>query len=276
MSDPDELVALLLEENQQLRERVQAVEASRWWRLNPRSRLERFMAARRRFSPRKPAVAHAPRAQDADDDEWVRFRREVYERGAFTKDWFRHNLLAWRPLMEELSGRSARILEIGSFEGLSACYVLWRLRDAHVTCIDTFKGSPENVADVDLSAASLEAAFDANVALVDGSRVRKLVGDSKHVLTELLDEGAPFDLAYVDGSHLALDVLVDAALCWRILAPGGVLVFDDYEWSVLGDDRLLSPAAAADAFLTVVDGRYELVSSGRQLIVRKTAFVGTS
>ena len=44
--------------------------------------------------------------------------------GAFRCDWFTENVSSWEPMMEELDGRGARALEIGSFEGLSACYVL--------------------------------------------------------------------------------------------------------------------------------------------------------
>jgi predicted O-methyltransferase YrrM len=177
---------------------------------------------------------------------------------------------SWEPLLSELDGRAARVLEIGSFEGLSACFVLWRLPDSAVTCVDTFEGSAEHVARGLLPSAVLEAVFDANVALVDASRVRKIVGDSRRVLVDLLDEGARFDLIYVDGSHVALDVIVDAALAWRLLAIGGFIVFDDYGWSALGDDRLLRPGPAVDSFLSLVDGRYELVSKGVQLVVRKT------
>jgi hypothetical protein len=197
--------------------------------------------------------------------------REVVERGAFRRDWFTQNVSSWEPMMEELDGRGARALEIGSFEGLSACYVLWRLPDSHVTCVDTFEGGPELIAGQHLPDAGLETAFDANVALVDASRVRKLVGDSKRVLVDLLAERARFDFVYVDGSHLALDVLADAALSWRLLATGGFLVFDDYNWAELGEDRLLRPGAAVDSFLVLVEGKYELVSSGWQLALRKSA-----
>ena len=51
----------------------------------------------------------------------------------------------------------------------------------------------------------------------------------------------------------------------------GFLVFDDYAWSALGHDPLLRPGAAVDAFLTLVDGKYELVAKADQLAVRKTS-----
>jgi predicted O-methyltransferase YrrM len=135
---------------------------------------------------------------------------------------------------------------------------------AHVTCVDTFVGIPEDVGRVDI-----EDAFDANVALVDASRVRKLVGDSKRRLLELSAEEGRFELVYVDGSHFALDVLVDAALSWNLLTPRGVMVFDDYRWAYLGDDPLLRPGKAIDAFREVVDGKHEVVFAEDQIALRR-------
>jgi hypothetical protein len=277
--DTDDFVVQLLRENRRLRkenERLAAVESSikssLWWRLRPRRHLRRITTAvRRSASPLPASTPEAPRPPPARDDLRSRFRREVVARGAFRRDWFTENVSSWELMMEELDGRGARALEIGSFEAMSACYVLWRLPDSHVTCVDTFDGGPEHIAGQHLPDAGLETAFDANVALVDASRVRKLVGDSKRVLVDLLAERARFDFVYVDGSHLALDVLADAALSWRLLATGGFLVFDDYNWAEFGEDRLLRPGAAVDSFLLLVEGKYELVSSGWQLALRKSA-----
>lgn len=52
---------------------------------------------------------------------------------------------------------------------------------------------------------------------------------------------------------------------------GGFLVFDDYRWSELGDDELLRPGPAIDAFLALVRGKHELLFSGPQVAVRKTS-----
>ena len=126
--------------------------------------------------------------------------------------------------------------------------MLWRLPQAHLTCIDTFEGGLDHEG-TDTVPEGLETVFDRNVRLVDASRVRKLVGRSRHRLGELVDEEAQFELIYVDGSHLGLDVLIDAAYAWQLLAPGGFLVFDDYSWAELGDSPLLRPRPAIDAFL---------------------------
>jgi Methyltransferase domain len=276
VTETDDFTRQLLRENRRLQKevtRLSAIESSRWWRLHPRLNVRRLRAAVRGTTPASaPVDAPADRVSPhpAREDLRTRFCEEVVDQGRFSHDWFTGSVASWEPMMEALAGHSARVLEIGSFEGMSACYVLWRLPDSDVTCVDTFAGSEEHAAGRHLPGTGLEAAFDANIAIVDASRVHKLVGDSKHVVADLNDDGARFDFVYVDGSHRALDVLVDAALSWGVLVVGGFLVFDDYRWSALGEDPLLRPGAAIDSFLGLIDGRYELLSSGPQLALRKT------
>lgn len=249
----------------ELRARVAALESSHWWKLHPRLALARLLR-QRPTPPAERSVRSGP--LDETDEIARRFRSEVIAQGSFSEDWFTVHIPYWEPVLRELEGRAARILELGSFEGLSACFVVWRLRDAQITCVDTFAGIPEYVA-YGIS-ADLEDAFDHNVALVDASRVRKLVGETHRVLPELVDEQARFDLVYVDASHEALDVLADAALVWKLLKDGGVAIFDDYGPLPPEEDPLLYPTPAIDAFLGLVAGRHEIVDDRRQLIVRKT------
>jgi hypothetical protein len=259
-------------EVKQLTQRVAAVEASRWWRLHPR------MIWRRQFGGRatrrelgqepRPDEAPAPELFGHVDIRADQFHTQVLERGTFTQDWFTSRIPLWEPFVEPLAGTAARVLEIGSYEGLSACYLLWRLPDSTLTCVDTFTGSIERP-EPHRDSSSLERVFDQNVALVDASRVTKVVNRSHPVLLALAEEGRRFDFVYVDGSHLGLDVIVDAALAWKLLDNRGVLVFDDYGSSGLGQDRLLTPRAAIDAFLMLIDGKYELLHKSYQVAIRK-------
>ena len=197
----------------------------------------------------------------------MRFQEEVLERGAFTEDWFTTHIPMWEPVLRELEGQSAEVLELGSFEGLSACFVLWRLPDARITCVDTFRGIPAYTAYG--IHTDLKRAFDHNVGLVDASRVRTLVGETHRLLPKLVTEGNEFDLVYVDASHLAIDVLVDAALSWKLLRPGGIAIFDDYGSIPPGEDPLDHPGPALSGFLDVVRTRVEVIAQERQLMLRK-------
>jgi predicted O-methyltransferase YrrM len=208
-------------------------------------------------------------APAGDDRLTAAFREQVVARGSFRVDMVSGNFAIWELFLKDLEGKTARILEIGSFEGMSACYFLWRLPDAHVTCIDTFAGGPSFAA-LGADVSGLEAAFDRNVALVDGGRVHKLVGESADHLLALLRDAEQFDLVFVDGSDLALDVLVDAALSWQLLAPGGYLIFDNYGWrSPLGEDPLFHPAPAVDAFLDLVRNHSEVLFRENEVILRR-------
>jgi predicted O-methyltransferase YrrM len=191
----------------------------------------------------------------------ARFAAELLARGEFEHDWFTVHVPVWDRLLEPLvESRDPRLLELGSFEGLSACYLLWRLPHAHLTCVDTF-----NWFDI----ADLERRFDRNVALVDADRVRRLNGRTCDVLPRLVEGQERFDFIYIDASHLALDVLADAAQSWKLLAPGGLLVFDDYGLDY--EDPMLSPTRAIDAFESVVASEATRVHAGGQFALRKNS-----
>jgi predicted O-methyltransferase YrrM len=192
-------------------------------------------------------------------DVTERFRADVVERGEFEHDWFTVHIPAWDAGLRRLEGHKARLLELGSFEGLSACFLLWRLPDAHLTCVDSFDGF--------FSSPGLEDRFERNVAVVDAARVRKLTGKTRDVLPKLISEGARFDFIYVDASHNALDVLADAALAWQLLEPEGLIAFDDY--GLDRGDPMLNPTVAIDSFLAVVASEAQRVPGGQQLFVRK-------
>jgi Methyltransferase domain len=260
----------LQHEVKRLRARVAAFETSRWWRLHPRFALARIANRRSRDETPAPPADASPRIERSTDDVADRFRREVVARGEFTEDWFTVYVPVWNALLRELEGRRARVLELGSFEGLSACFLLWRLPGAQVTCVDTFVGIPGYEA-YGIGGPDLERRFDRNVALVDASRVHKRVGVTHRVLRDLLDEGESFDLAYIDASHRALDVLADAALTWQLLVPGGICIFDDYGPIPDRVEPLDHPTLAIDAFRGLVADQLEIVDDQRQLIVRKTA-----
>lgn len=270
-----DVAAALSAENRRLRAearrleaRLRAVESSRWWRLNPREAWRRHRPADEMPGEEPAVVSDAVPASHTETPELEGFRRDVLSRGTFTQSWGLGNAERWQPILASIEATAPRILEVGAFEGLTTCYLLWRFPDSTVTCVDTFAGGLDH-AGTDTVPRDLERIFDGNVTLVDSSRVRKLVGDSKLVLPALLAEEAHFDFVYLDGSHLGLDVLVDAALAWQMLAAGGFLVFDDYVWAELGRDPLLRPGPAIDAFLKLVDGKHVRVLEGEQVAVRK-------
>lgn len=123
-------------------------------------------------------------------------------------------------------------------------------------CVDLFTGR------------GLEPRFDHNIHRSGrSSQVRKHKGRSDVILPELPE--AYFDVIYIDGSHRAADVLLDAALSWRLLKCDGLMIFDDYLWEM---DKPLAqrPQIAIDLFLEAYVPRLRVVHHGYQVAVQRT------
>lgn len=176
----------------------------------------------------------------------------------FTQDWFSSCIPNWEKELKHLVGKeNLNFLEIGSFEGRSACWLLQNVlthSTSRITCIDTF---PEG----------LESSFNNNIFRINRvSNVDKRIGESQSILRALPLNF--YDFIYIDGSHKASDVLEDAVISWRLLKQAGILIFDDYEWAgaTLLTDK---PKLAIDAFLRCFQGQYDVLHKQRQVIIRK-------
>jgi predicted O-methyltransferase YrrM len=198
-------------------------------------------------------------------------RTSVYElvphpRYRITQDWFSNNVPRWQTALAELAGRpGVRCLEIGSFEGMSACWLLENVlthETSRITCIDPFDAPGQLQA---------ERHFDHNVQQTGAAhKLTKLKGYSGQVLPLLA--GSRFELVYIDGSHQPADALADALLTWPLLCRGGIAIFDDYAIGGSYPKEIapaIDPKPGIDAFLGFARGEYAVVSQDYQLIVRK-------
>jgi len=188
-------------------------------------------------------------------------RRLLSSPGRYTQDWFSYHEEHWSRHFGHLAGRPGlQAIEIGSFEGRSACWIVQYLltgENSRLICVEPFEQYEDQ-----------ERNFDHNIRVAGSTdKIVKLRGRSQQVLSFLAGES--FDFIYIDGSHLALDVLQDAAMCWRLLRPGGTLVFDDYEHPLFPDSFGMSAGPAIDAFLSMLSGRYELMFADWQVALRK-------
>jgi len=192
---------------------------------------------------------------------WTTFalRAQTEPEYEFTVDWVTNNVENWTQHLGDLRGEAAlRALEIGSYEGRSAIWFLEEILthpSSRITAVDLF------------GVSEIESRFDRNiVASGVAHKVDKIKGNSQEVLPGLRTQR--FDFIYIDGSHTARDVLLDAALSWGLLKEGGLLIFDDYrlrlEWH-----PSRRPKLAIDAFLKIFEPYLEVVHFGYQVIVRR-------
>ena len=161
-----------------------------------------------------------------------------------THDWWSARVNAWREHVVPRLPRPFHWLEIGSFEGRSACWMLDEVMQQGdtITCVDIWLHAFDG-----FSSDCPEARFDRNVA----GRAEKCKQRSHEFLSKALATHRRFDGIYIDGDHLARSVLEDSVLAWRLLPVGGVIVWDDYLWVSPTKPDTLPPKPAIDAFVSM-------------------------
>ncbi|QTN32413.1 class I SAM-dependent methyltransferase [Akkermansiaceae bacterium] len=191
------------------------------------------------------------------------------------KKWGWYRLLPGVWLRWVASPHPVRALEIGAFDGVSANVMLDSIfthPDSTVDTIDPYLADPTTPQ----VGPHTRALFEENTRRgCHGGRVRLHVGKSLEVLTRMLADGAveSFDVVFIDGSHRGADVLTDAVLSWPLLRPGGILIFDDYDWggSISPHRR---PKEAIQAFEAAFVESLVPLYRGTQKIYRKVGVPG--
>jgi len=202
----------------------------------------------------------------------VNYQLETKRAGyKFSQDWFSRNLAIWQDNLMSFSNQPyLNILEIGSWEGRSTCWLLNNILthpSARITCIDTFEGGGGTPVEASDTRDSIEARFEFNIALTEAAiKVTKIVNKSRAAL-RLLPFNS-FDIIYIDGSHLACDVLEDTLLSWGVLKIGGAIIFDDYD-HVFRELPNQNTKIGIDAFMASFCNKIQLIHQSHQIIVKK-------
>lgn len=189
----------------------------------------------------------------------------------YTTDWFSYNIPIWERFFNDnnLFGKPyLKCLEIGCFEGRATTYLLDNVLthpNSSIDVIDTFNGSFNESGMKDLDTNGLLDRFKYNIRN-HANKVNILIGKSNNVLRSL-DCVPIYDIIYIDGSHLAYNVLEDAVLCHPLLKQYGLLIFDDYLW--IDNKQNKPPRLAIDAFINIYGDFYEILWSDYQIICKK-------
>lgn len=183
----------------------------------------------------------------------------------FTVDWFEQYRGTWDAVLNMFPPR--KVLEIGSFEGRSACYLIERLsnvENSELYCVDTWEGG-EDHAGYDMG--PVEGRFLRNTAIASAKSDNKckpiiLKGLSSDILIKLISEGhsGTFDMIYIDGSHQAPDVLEDLVLSYKLCKAPGIIICDDYLWRCPTIPNIVhEPKIAIDSFVNIYRERVGLI-----------------
>ena len=204
----------------------------------------------------------------------------------FSNNWFDSNIAMWSRLFQKIS--PTRILEVGSYEGKSTTFIiesLANINELEIHCIDSWEGGIEHkqggVSESDMTVVEARFTHNMKIAINKSSRAVKLEvhkGLSNKELPKLIARNMHeyFDFIYIDGSHQAPDVLLDAILGFELLRRGGVMAFDDYLWQEPlpgGVDPIRSPKISIDAFTNIYCRKLKCLRGAplNQLYIQKTS-----
>lgn len=149
-----------------------------------------------------------------------------YIKYTFTSTWFKGSeIRKLIPLALDPTSKNT-ILEIGSYEGASACYFSDHFLDhpqSTLTCIDPFNlqdtTSPIQTTTMNTFKSNMNKSKNAHkVTLMN-------VFSSEYYKS---NPSQLFNFIYIDGSHLPSDIIIDFDECFKLLEVGGIMWLDDY------------------------------------------------
>ena len=158
----------------------------------------------------------------------------------FTGDYFSNNIPHWEKIKSDLNttfGDSLRCLEVGTWEGRSALYLLDNfVGNSSLTVIDYF------------ILPKIRTTYFHNLNLhPKKQQVNTIIGSSLVELPKLLDQ-ALFDFIYIDAGKTSADNLANLIIGERLLKVNGIMVIDDFGWSKEGTENKHSPKLGISAF----------------------------
>ena len=182
----------------------------------------------------------------------------------FSVDWFSNNIPRWEQYLKPLAGKKLTALEIGTYEGRSAIWLLENVL-VHPACklhvVDHFLNKHPS------TKHDLYTTFTRNISqFVDKVIVHK--DYSRNALrNDFHPHKAVFDIIYIDASRNSMNVIEDIILSVPLLKTGGLMILDDNTYSVEHNDTC--PKQAIDAFRLIFASEIQVLTDGWQVIVKK-------
>ena len=163
--------------------------------------------------------------------------------------------------LKHLKDTPAVGMEIGVLHGAASCWLMENIlnhADSKLYCMDMNED--------DYWKKNIEP-YKSKISLVLGyscDTIRKATHENK--TKDFLD------FVYVDGSHIAMDVMEDCVNSYYLLKDGGIMILDDYGWgdTPTNSDERLKTKNGIDGFLTGYQGNYDMLGiDGWQIYIRK-------
>lgn len=186
----------------------------------------------------------------------------------FTETWYlnseiRYNLLNHLDINEKYN-----ILEIGSFEGLSACGFSDNIMNHHETtldCVDPFiiSGTDDRITTKKVT-SNTEKMFTNNINLSKNGNKIELY---KQTSDDFFKTNQKFyDLIYIDGCHEPEFIKNDIDNSFKFIKKNGIIWMDDYGGNTSADGKI---QIHIDNYLKNHENSYSIIHKKYQLGIKK-------
>ena len=150
----------------------------------------------------------------------------------YTQEWFINSEIKSALLTHIRQKDKHRVLEIGCFEGLSACFfsdTILAHSESSLDCVDPFyiTGTKEGITSENITSET-ESRFKDNIAKSTNSRKISFFKMTSDEFFSGLDDSVTYDFIYIDGCHEPDFIRNDINNSFRVIVEGGVIWMDDY------------------------------------------------
>ena len=169
-----------------------------------------------------------------------------------TTDYFSINAYYWNSIIKK-NLNNFSYLEIGSWEGNSALYILKNFKTKKVVCVDIW-----DLYDDEYKKEHFERFKNFNSNLREFDQKFSFYKKTSDNFFENNKE--KFDLIYIDGSHEAPQVYNDLYNSWACLNSNGIIICDDYFYGNLySNENKNVPAVSINKFLIENKNKIEII-----------------
>jgi len=171
-------------------------------------------------------------------------------------------------LLSHSIGKPIKCLQIGAYTGDASVWLHENLLthpDSALIDVDTWEGSDEP-SHHEMNWSTVEDLYNSKTK--QGQEEKKIIKYKGTSDDFFKNNKEMYDFIYVDGDHTAYGVIKDAIASYECLKVGGIIAFDDYQWSA-GLGPLKEPKMAIDAFSSIYRDRLQLVLQEYQAWYRK-------
>lgn len=192
--------------------------------------------------------------------------KELVNNKNFSVYWFLNNYKIIGNFLPKDYNKKFNYLEIGSFEGLSALFVLSFWKNVKATFVDIWESSIDESQFLDFNFKDIEKKFDSNL---NGYNFTKIKSTSTEALARFRKK-PNFDFIYIDGSHNGIDIYNDAVASFHILNEGGLIIFDDV--TNIYNEIEIQPHDAFEKFYNLYKNKIKVLYLKNIAIIKKINF----